>query len=110
LGVDPFTIAARIDSIPTELLEVDRIEPVKAHRRRFPFDCQPLVTETSRYAIGPQQRSQQVALRVAESCAVTQDVGRSASDGIALVIRTMLDFISNESEALLSRGKVVAVR
>ena len=83
---------------PAESGQVDRVEAVQAERRPGAVDAQALVAEARRDRIGPQQRGQQVALGIAESRPVEEDLRGRAGHRVQAVIAAVLDLVPHPIE------------
>jgi len=107
LSIDPRSVAACINSIPSVILQVDGIQAVDTKWGAVAVNRQPLVTHPRGDFVGSQQRRQQVTLGVTEPGSMTKHIGCSTCDRIQSMVRAMLDFITDELETPISRREFV---
>ena len=77
---DVTSVAARVNTIPTVTLKMNRNQTVKTKGSPGDIEGQPLVTKCRRNPAGTKQRGQQMAFGVAKACSVAEHIRGDACD------------------------------
>lgn len=106
-GIDSRFVAPCIDAVPAVIRQENRIEAMEAEWAAGRIERQPLVAETGRDPVGPQESRKKMALGITESRAVFEDFRCRQRHRVHLVICAVPYLIADKEETALSNRSVI---